>query len=205
MTQELPATIEEYIARCKPEIQPVLQELRRTIREAAPVAEEKISWGMATFAYYGNLVHFSAEKNHIGFHPGSSGVEAFQEDLTGYSCSKGTIRLPYQEPLPLDLIDRIVRFRVKEQEALAKAKKEGLKAEKTLRPRYPMPEDVAAALNQENLTGPYEARPPYQQNDYIGWITRAKRPETREKRINQMLDELRSGDAYMGMAYNAQR
>ena len=205
MTQELPATIEEYIARCKPEIQPVLQELRQTIKKAAPEAEEKISWGMATFAYYGNLVHFSAEKKHLGFYPGSSAVEAFQKDLTEYDCSKGTIRLPYQNPLPLDLINRIVLFRVKEQEALAKAKKEGVKTEKTLRPRYPMPGDVAAALEQENLTGPYQARPSYQQNDYIGWITRAKRPETREKRIRQMLDELHSGDAYMGMAYNAKK
>jgi len=70
------------------------------------------------------------------------------------------------------------------------------------RPIYPMPEDVARALRESGLTPQYEARPPYQRNDYIGWITRAKREETRRKRLNQMLEELRAGDSYMGMAYN---
>nr|WP_278309138.1 YdeI/OmpD-associated family protein [Marasmitruncus massiliensis] len=74
-----------------------------------------------------------------------------------------------------------------------------------MRPRYPIPDDVAKALQREGLTGQYEARPPYQRNDYIGWITQAKRTQTREKRIRQMLDELRSGDIYMGMAYSAKK
>ncbi len=71
------------------------------------------------------------------------------------------------------------------------------------RPLYPIPQDIAAALKTKNLWEQYNSRPPYQRNDYIGWITRAKRPETREKRLNQMLAELESGTAYMGMAYKA--
>lgn len=69
------------------------------------------------------------------------------------------------------------------------------------RPRYPMPPDVEAALLERGLMAAYQSRPPYQQNDYIGWITRAKRPETRDKRLAQMLDELAGGDRYMNMAY----
>ncbi|WP_180951138.1 DUF1801 domain-containing protein [Marasmitruncus massiliensis] len=205
MAKERPATIDDYIAGCNPAVQPALRELRRTIAQAAPEAAEKISWGMATFSYQGNLVHFSAEKKHIGFHPAPSAIEAFQTELADYHCSKGTVRFPYEEPLPLDLIRRMVRFRVEEQIALAEAKKAGGKSEKVLRPRYPIPDDVAKALQREGLTGQYEARPPYQRNDYIGWITQAKRTQTREKRIRQMLDELRSGDIYMGMAYSAKK
>lgn len=69
------------------------------------------------------------------------------------------------------------------------------------RPVYPMPEDVASALEENGLMARYEARPPYQRNDYIGWITRAKRIDTRLRRLNQMLDELKAGNAYMGMRY----
>jgi uncharacterized protein YdeI (YjbR/CyaY-like superfamily) len=73
------------------------------------------------------------------------------------------------------------------------------------RPRHPMPDFVRAALEEHNLTETYAARPAYQQNDYIGWITRAKREETRQKRLNQMLDELKRGDVYMKMAWNPKR
>ena len=71
------------------------------------------------------------------------------------------------------------------------------------RPRHRMPADVRRALDDAGLRGAYDARPPYQRNDYIGWITRAKRPETRARRLEQMLEELRAGDRYMRMAYRA--
>ena len=74
---------------------------------------------------------------------------------------------------------------------------------KTSRPRYPMPPDVRRALQDAGLVSAYDARPPYQRNDYIGWIDRAKRPDTRARRLNQMLDELRAGDRYMKMPYRA--
>jgi len=205
MEQKLPNTIGEYIAGQSLDIQPVLETLYQTIKKAAPEATEKISWGMATFVYHGNLVHFSAGKRHVGFHPAPSAIIAFQEELKEYHYSKGTVQFPYDKPLPLELIERMVRFRTAEQAVLLEEKKAGITKEKTLRPRYPMPEDVMAELQREDLTEAYDARPPYQKNDYIGWITRARRPETRRKRIDQMLAELRSGDAYMGMAYSPKK
>lgn len=115
-------TIDDYILQYPPEIQTIMNAIRATIRKAAPEAEEKISWGMATFVLHGNLVHFSAQKNHLGFHPAPTAIEKFREELSEYHCSKGTVQLPYAKPLPLELIDKMVRFRVTEQKALAKAK-----------------------------------------------------------------------------------
>jgi uncharacterized protein YdhG (YjbR/CyaY superfamily) len=123
MGTEKPETIDEYIAGCDPEIQPLLKTIRETIVKAAPQAGEKISWGMPTFTHYGNLVHFSAEKKHIGFHPAPSSIIAFEKELADYQCSKGTVRFPYNQPLPLELITKIVTFRVKEQEEIAEKKK----------------------------------------------------------------------------------
>lgn len=100
----------------------------------------------------------------------------------------------------------MIAFRVAEQERLFAEKQAGKKVKpRELRPRYKMPTDVAAALSRESLYGAYESRPPYQRNDYIGWIDRAKQTATREKRLRQMLDELASGDAYMGCAYKAKK
>ncbi len=115
--------IDEYIAGTAPEIRTKLSALRAVIREEAPDAEERISWGMPTFTLHGDLVHFALHKNHIGFYPGSSGILAFQEDLSGYKTSKGAIQFPLSEPLPLDLIRRIVRFRAEENARLAAAKR----------------------------------------------------------------------------------
>ena len=204
MKECMPTTIDAYIASCPQEVQPRLTQLRRAILAAAPQAQEKISWGMATFTLHGNLVHFAAEKKHIGFHPSPTAIEAFRAELAPYFCSKGTVRLPHDQPLPLELIGRMVAFRAAEQEQLHLEKQAGIKAPPApLRPRHEMPQDVADALGREGLTPAYEARPPYQRNDYLGWITRAKQPATREKRLRQMLDELHAGDAYMGMAYRA--
>lgn len=116
------ATIDEYILQYPPEVQERMNTLRSTIREATPAATEKISWGMATFVLHGNLVHFAGRKKHIGFHPAPSAIEAFKAELSEYHSSKGTVQFPYDKPLPLELISKMVRFRVAEQEALAKAK-----------------------------------------------------------------------------------
>lgn len=115
-------TIDEYILEYTPEIQTILNTLRATIKQAAPNASEKISWGMATFVLHGNLVHFAGEKNHIGFHPTPGAINAFKTQLAEYNCSKGTVQFPYTKPLPLELISSMVLFRVEEQTALAKAK-----------------------------------------------------------------------------------
>lgn len=115
-------SIDEYIARFPDDIQTRLQTLRATIHAAAPEAEERISYQMPAFAMNGILVYFAAQKNHIGFYPTSSGIAAFENELTGYESSKGAVRFPLDQPLPLDLITRIVQFRVAEDLAKAAAK-----------------------------------------------------------------------------------
>jgi uncharacterized protein YdhG (YjbR/CyaY superfamily) len=108
------ASIDEYIAQCPKDIQPALEALRATIRAAAPEAEERISYRMPTFTLKGNLVHFALMKNHIGLYPTSSGVQAFAAELSPYECTPGAIRFPVGQPLPMDLITKIVEFRVRE-------------------------------------------------------------------------------------------
>lgn len=115
-------SIEEYIATFPVETQKTLKKLRAAIKSAAPKAEEKISYQMPTFYLNGNLVHFAAFKNHIGFYPAPRGIEAFKEELSAYEGSKGAVRFPMDKPLPLALIRRIVKFRVAENLKKAGAK-----------------------------------------------------------------------------------
>lgn len=115
-------TIEDYIEQYPLDIQSKLFQMRNVIREAAPQATEKISWGMATFVLHGNLVHFAAQKNHIGFHPAPTAIEKFASELVEYKCSKGTVQFPYVKPLPLELISKMVMFRANEQMENAKIK-----------------------------------------------------------------------------------
>ncbi len=105
-------TIDEYIASFPSEIQVVLQQIRKAVRESAPSAEETISYQMPAFKKNGVLVYFAAFKDHIGFFPTASGVEAFVDKLKGYKTSKGTVQFPLNKPMPIELIKEIVRFRV---------------------------------------------------------------------------------------------
>jgi uncharacterized protein YdhG (YjbR/CyaY superfamily) len=114
--------IDEYIAGFPKDIQVILEELRTTIRKAAPDAEETISYQIPTFTLKGNLVHFAAYKKHIGFYPTSSGIEKFKNELSAYEGGKGSIKFPLDKPIPLDLINKIVKFRVKENLERAEAK-----------------------------------------------------------------------------------
>ena len=107
-------TMDEYIASFPKNVQTILQEIRQTIHNAAPKAEEAISYSMPAFKQNGVLVWFAAFKNHIGFFPTALGVEAFKEELKGYEISKGTIRFPLDKPIPFDLVKKIVEYRVKE-------------------------------------------------------------------------------------------
>jgi uncharacterized protein YdhG (YjbR/CyaY superfamily) len=100
-------SIDEYIATFPEEIQKILEELRATIKASAPDAEEKISYQIPTFALKGNLVHFAAWKNHIGFYPTSSGTQAFKHELSIYEGAKGSVKFPIEKPLPLELISKI--------------------------------------------------------------------------------------------------
>ena len=115
-------SIDEYIATFPKDIQKILEELRAAIKAAAPDAQEKISYQMPTFFLNGNLVHFAAFKKHIGFYPTPSGIEAFQKELSVYDGAKGSVQFPIDEPMPLKLISRIVKFRVAENIKKAKIK-----------------------------------------------------------------------------------
>ena len=110
----VPRTIDDYIPLFHPEIQKKLEEIRTVIKNAAPGSEEKISYRMPAFYLKGILVYFAAHKNHIGFYPTSSGINAFKKELSGFKFSKGAIQFPVEKPLPFDLITRIVIYRVKE-------------------------------------------------------------------------------------------
>jgi len=115
-------SIDEYIEQFPADIQIVLQEIRSVIKEAALEATEKISYQMPTFFLQGNLVHFAAYKNHIGFYPVPSGIEKFKEELSQFKGAKGSVQFPLDKPMPMDLIRRIVLFRVEENLANAERK-----------------------------------------------------------------------------------
>lgn len=125
------SSIDEYIATFPPAIQLLLEELRTTIKAAAPDAEEIISYQMPTFYLKGNLVHFAAYKNHIGFYPAPRGIEAFQDELSKYKGAKGSVQFPIGDPLPLDLIRRIVQFRVADNLKKAEEKASKRKSSKS--------------------------------------------------------------------------
>ena len=116
----IPKNIDEYIAGFPADIQIILGELRMAIKKAAPVAAETISYRMPTFVLNGNLVHFAAFKNHIGFYPTPSGIESFKKELSGYKGAKGSVQFPINAPLPLSLVTKIVKYRV--QQNLEKAR-----------------------------------------------------------------------------------
>ncbi|MCC6459634.1 MAG: DUF1801 domain-containing protein [Saprospiraceae bacterium] len=124
MTTDTPSTIDEYIAGFPPATQQLLEQVRATIRAAAPDAEEAIKYAIPTFILGGNLVHFAAFKNHIGFYPTPTGTTAFQAELSAYKSGKGSAQFPIDQPMPLDLITKIVEFRVQENLKKAVSKKQ---------------------------------------------------------------------------------
>jgi uncharacterized protein YdhG (YjbR/CyaY superfamily) len=116
-----PETIDAYIAGFPENVQEILQQIRKTIQKAAPDAKEAISYAMPTFKLNGNLVHFAAYKNHIGLYPAPQGIEAFKKELSVYKGAKGSVQFPLDQPMPLALITKIVKFRV--AQSLEKKKK----------------------------------------------------------------------------------
>ena len=116
------ASIDEYIATFPKDIQGILEKIRETIRNAAPNAKETINYQMPTFTLEGNLVHFAAYKNHIGFYPTPTGIEKFKKELSVYAGAKGSVQFPLDKPIPYDLISKIVKFRVKENLERAETK-----------------------------------------------------------------------------------
>jgi len=115
-------TIDDYIAGYPKDIQTTLEKIRTAIRKAAPKAEETIKYGMPTFTLNGNLIFFAAFKNHIGFYPIPQGIDAFKKELSIYKQGKGSVQFPIDKPMPLALISKIVKFRVKKNLEKAKTK-----------------------------------------------------------------------------------
>lgn len=116
-------TMDEFIANSPKEAKPALRKIRALVRKAAPGAEEAINYGIPTFKLNGNLVHFAGFKSHIGFYPTPTGIEKFKKELSAYETAKGSVKFPLDAPIPYNLIERIVRFRVKENLEKAKAGK----------------------------------------------------------------------------------
>jgi uncharacterized protein YdhG (YjbR/CyaY superfamily) len=194
--------IDGYLASVPEADRAVLAELRRIIHDAAPGADEVISYGIPTVRFHGPLVAFSEAKGHASLHLMSVAVKkAHEAEIAPFGTTAATVHFPYGSPLPAALVKTLVRARVAENlEREAHPKK---KVPTARRARNPMPGTVRVALEESGLMAAYKCRPPYQQNDYLGWIDRAKRGETKAQRLMQMLDELRAGNVYMKMKWNA--
>lgn len=114
------STIDAYTSRFPHDVYTILEKMRQTIKKAAPEAKEAIAYGIPTFKFNGNLVHFGGYKYHIGFYPGSEAIEVFHKQLIDYECSKGTIKFPLNKPIPYNLVTAITKYRVKKNEARKK-------------------------------------------------------------------------------------
>lgn len=121
--------IDQYIASQPPEVGAILAKIRSTIWKAAPGAEETINYGIPTFTLQGNLVHFAAFKNHIGFYPTPTGIEKFKDELSAYTMAKGSVQFPLDQPIPYELITKMVKYRVQENQERAQKKGKGKKQE----------------------------------------------------------------------------
>lgn len=108
------ATFATYLEDCPKEAQARLRAMRAAIRKAAPDADEAISYGVPTFKLNGNLVHFGGYKKHIGFYPGAEAIKVFAKELAPYKTARGSAQFPHDEPLPIALVTKIVKFRVKQ-------------------------------------------------------------------------------------------
>lgn len=122
MSRTTPGSIDEYIAAFSPEVQAILERIRQTIRAAVPEAQETISYQMPTFKLGGVLVHFAAFKHHIGLYPPVSGDADLEKAVSPYAGEKGNLRFLLDQPIPFDLIERIVKLRAKRN--LAKARRQ---------------------------------------------------------------------------------
>ncbi len=116
-------TVDDYILQQTEAHQKLLKRIRKELKKAIPGVSEAIKYGMPTLVYHGNLLHYAAQKKHIGYYPAPSGVSNFEKELSPYHTSKGAIQFPYDKPLPIDLIVKIALFRAKENKEKAQHKK----------------------------------------------------------------------------------
>lgn len=180
--------ISDYIAQQPDLAQPHLTAIYRTLQLALPAAEERISYSMPAFWEGQVLVYFGANRNFLGFYPTAAPIIEFADQLKPYQTSKGAIQFPYDQPLPVDLIQAIAQWRTSHVEKRTAPKR---------RPKVVMSEKIAENLQTYQLRAAFDARPQYQQTDYLNWIAQAKREATQTKRLKQMLAELKAGDVYM--------
>jgi len=117
------ASVDDYIASAEPKTKKALRDIRKTIKSAAPKAEEVISYQIPGYKYHGTLVFFAVWKNHISLYPAPWGAEALKKEMSAYEGSKGTIKFPLDKPIPLTLIKKMVKYRMKENEMKAGLKK----------------------------------------------------------------------------------
>lgn len=122
-SRKTPKDIDDYMGRFPQEVQQLLRKMRQTIQKAAPEAKETISYGIPAFKLNGMLVWFAAHKGHIGLYPGASGIAAFKKELSAFKSAKGSVQFPFDAPVPLALVSRIVKFRVQEDMGKAGKKK----------------------------------------------------------------------------------
>lgn len=179
--------IDEYHALQPSDIREKLEELRQAIKKAAPMATETISYGMPAFRQNKILVYYALNKEHIGLYPTPNPIVHFSNELKKYSTSKGVIRLPVDQPLPLTLIEKIVKFRL-DEDAKIKIKKilPGIVHE--------VPEDIEIALSADaDMIERWNTLTPIQRNEWICWVTIVKKTETRTGHIHRLIEELKSG------------
>jgi len=119
----VPETVDQYIAAFPADVKTRMQQIRKTIKAAAPKADELISYQMPGYKYFGMLVYFAAFKNHIGFYPGAGGILEFYKKLSSFKSAKGSVQFPHDRPIPYDIISKIVEFRVKQNEEKISLKK----------------------------------------------------------------------------------
>ncbi|WP_461215148.1 DUF1801 domain-containing protein [Lacticaseibacillus sp. GG6-2] len=180
--------ITDYIQAQQPVAQPHLQALYETLKAVLPDAEERISYGMPALWQQRVLVYFGTNKTHAGFYPTAAPIAAFANELKAYPTSKGAIQFAYDQPLPLDLITRIARYRLAHADLHTPPKRRAV---------VPVPEAIAQAMATAGVAEAFVERPQYQRTDYLNWIARAKQPATKQRRLAQMLAELSEGDVYM--------
>lgn len=185
--------ISNYIAHQPQPAQAHLTLMYHTLQQALPNAQERISYQMPAFWQGQVLVYFGAAKNFLGFYPTAAPIAEFASQLTAFHTSKGAIQFPYDRPLPVELIVAITQWRADHVQ---------LRTAPTRRKQAVMPPAIATQLQAQRLQAAFDARPQYQQTDYLNWIAQAKREATKVKRLTQMLAELKAGDVYMKQTWH---
>jgi uncharacterized protein YdhG (YjbR/CyaY superfamily) len=178
--------IDKYILQFPENVQHILQKIRKIIKDNAPGAEEIIAYGMPSYKTNRKpLVYFAAYKNHIGFYATPSGHLEFQKDLSNYKQGKGSVQFPIDKPLPYDLIEKIVKYRLKEETMNNKISPGIL---------HDLPNDIEKALIENiDVLEQWNKLTPIQRNEWICWVTIVKKAETRAEHIERMITEIREG------------